>query len=88
MQSIIQFFNNVWKLCVVKFIRYGFPGGSDSREFACKVGDPGSIPWFRRSPGERKGSPLQYACLENSTNRGAWQATVHRIAKSWTQLSD
>ena len=56
----------------------GFPGGSDGKEFACNVGDPGSIPGSRRSPGEGNGNPLQYSCLENLMNRGAWQATAHR----------
>ena len=48
------------------------------------VGDPGLIPGSGRSPGEGNGNPLQYYCLENSTNRGAWQATVHGITKSQT----
>ena len=61
-----------------------FPGGSDSKESACSVGDPGSIPGWGRSPGEGNGNPLQYSCLENSMDRGAWQATVHGLAKSWT----
>ena len=58
-----------------------FPGGSDCKESACNVGDPGSIPGSGRSPGEKNGYPLQYSCLENSMNRGAWQATVHRDHK-------
>ena len=51
-------------------------------------GDPGLIPGSGRSPGERHGYTLQYSCLENSMNRGAWQATVHGVAKSQTGLSD
>ena len=66
----------------------GFPGGSDSRESTCDVGDLGSIPGSRRSPGEGNGNPLQYSCLENPMDRGAWWATVHGVAKSQTQLSD
>ena len=66
----------------------GFPGGSDGKESACNVRDPGLIPGLGRSPGEGNGSPLQYSCLENSMDRGAWQATVHGAAKSWTQLSN
>ena len=62
----------------------GFPGASNSKESACKVGDPGLIPGYGRSPGEGNGNPLQYSFLENSMDRGAWQATVHRVAKSWT----
>ena len=54
-----------------------FPAGSDGKESACNVGDLGSIPGSGRSPGEGNGYPLQYPGLENSTNRGAWQATVH-----------
>ena len=49
--------------------------------------DMGSIPGLGRSPGEGNGSPLQYSCLENSKDRGAWWATVHGITKSWTRLS-
>ena len=65
-----------------------FPGYSDSKESACNVGDTGSIPGWGRSPGEGNGYPHQYSCLDNSMDRGAWWATVHRITKSWTRLSD
>ena len=51
-------------------------------------GDLGSIPGLRRSPGEGNGNPLQYSCLGHPMGRGAWQATVHGVAKSWTGLSD
>ena len=60
------------------------PAGSDGKESACNVGDPGLIPGSGSSPGEGNGNPLQYSFLENSMDRGAWQATVHRVAKSWT----
>ena len=50
----------------------GFPDGSDGKESTCNAGDPGSIPGSGRSPGERNGYPLQYSCLENSMDRGAW----------------
>ena len=63
-------------------------GGSDGKESACNAGDPGSIPGLGRSPGEGNGYPLQYSCLENSKDRGAWQVIVHRVAKSQTRLSD
>ena len=66
----------------------GFPGGSDSKESACNAGDPHLIHGLKRSPGEGTGYPLQYSCQENSMNRGAWQATVHGVAKSQTQLSN
>ena len=66
----------------------GFPGGSDDRESACNAGDLGSIPGSGRSPGEGNDNPLQYSYLENSVNRGVWQATVHGIVNSRIQLSD
>ena len=59
--------------------------GSDGKESACKAGDPGSIPGLRRSPGEGNDNPLQYSCLGNSMDRGAWWGTVHRVTKSRTQ---
>jgi len=59
----------------------GHPGGSDGKESAHSAGDPDSIPEFGRSPGEENGQPLQYSCLENSTDRGAWWAKVHGVAK-------
>ena len=62
----------------------GFPGGSDGKESAYKVRDPGSIPGLGRFPGEGNGYPLQYSCQENSMERGAWQATVHEFTKSQT----
>ena len=65
----------------------GLPGDSDGKASACNVGDPGSIPGSRRSPEEGYGHPLQYSCLENSKDRGAWWATVQGVSKSWTQLS-
>ena len=65
-----------------------FPGGLGDKETACNAGDPGSIPGSGRSPGEGNGYPLQYSCLEDPTDRGAWQATVHRVTKSWTWLSN
>ena len=50
------------------------------------AGDPGSIPGLGQSPGEGNGNPLQYSCLENSMDRGAWWATVHGVSRSWTRL--
>ena len=61
---------------------WGFPGGSDGKEFACNAGDQGSIPGLGRSPGEGNGNPLQYSCLENPMDRGAWLATEHGVSKS------
>ena len=60
----------------------GFLGGSDGKESACNAGDPGSVPESGRSPGEGNGYPLQYSCLENSMDRGAWQAIVHGVTKA------
>ena len=60
----------------------GFPDGSGSKESACSEEDTDSNPGLGRSPGEKKGYPLQYSCLENLMNRGAGQATVHGVAKS------
>ena len=65
----------------------GFPGSSYGNEFACNAGDPGSIPGSGRSPGEGNVTPLQYSDLEDSMDRGAWRATVHGVANSWTRLS-
>ena len=67
---------------------FGFPGGSDGKVSAHNAGNPGSIPGLGRSLGEGNGNPLQYSCLENSMDGGAWWATVHGVTKSWTQLSD
>ena len=66
---------------------YGkFPGSSDGKASACNAGDLGSIPGSGRSPGEGNGN--QYSCLENFMDGEAWWAIVHRVAKSWRQLSD
>ena len=64
------------------------PGGSDDKESACNAGDPDLIPGLGRSPRKGNGYSLQYSCLENSTDRGAWWATVHGITKSQIQLSN
>ena len=66
----------------------GFPGSSDSKEYACNAGGPGLIPGSGRSPGEGNGNPLQYSCLKKTMDRGAWWATVHGVIKSWTRLGD
>ena len=62
----------------------GFPGVSDSKVSDHNVGDQVSIPGLGRSPGEGNGNPLQYPCLENFMDVGAWWATVHGVTKSWT----
>ena len=66
-----------------------FPGGASGKEPSAKAGDirdAGAIPGSGRSPGGGLGTPLQYSCLENPMDRGAWWAAVHGIAKSWTRL--
>ena len=65
----------------------GFPVGSDGKESACNAGDPGLIPGSGRSSGEWTGSPLQYSCLGNPMDSGAWWAAVHGVTKSRTQLN-
>ena len=71
-------------ICIIEI----FPCGPDGKESACNVGDLGSIPALGRSSGEGNGKPLQYSCLENSMDRGAWQVTVYGVTTSWTGLSD
>ena len=66
----------------------GFPGGSDGKESACDVGDPVSTAGSGRPPGEGNDNPLQYPCLENPMDRGAWWATVHGVTRSQTSLSN
>ena len=65
-------------------IEVGFPSGSAGKESVSNVGDVGLIPGSGRYPEEGNGYPLQYSCPENPMDRGAWQATVHRVTKSWT----
>ena len=62
----------------------GFPGGLEVKNPLANAGDSGLIPGSGRAPGEGNGNPLQCSCWENSMNRGAWWAIVHRVAKSWT----
>ena len=69
-------------------ILLGFFGGSDGRESDCNSGVLALTPGLRRSPGEGKDSTLQYSCLENSMDIGAWRATVHVVAGNWTRLTD
>ena len=68
------------------FSKLGFPGGLDGEDSACNAGDTSSVPGLERSPGEGNGNPFQYSCLENSMNRGAWQATAlgsERVGHNW-----
>ena len=66
---------------------WGLPGGPDSKQSTCTVGDQGSISRLGRSPGEGNDNGLQYSCLENSMDRGAWWSTIHGVAKSQTGSS-
>ena len=65
-----------------------FPGGSDGKSVCLQCERPGFDPWVRKIPGEGNGNPLQYSCLENPMDGGAWQATVHGVTKSWIRLSN
>ena len=66
----------------------GFPDGSVGKESTCSAGNPSLIPGSRRSPGEGNGNPLQYSCLKNPRDRGAWRGTVHGVTKSRMRLSN
>ena len=75
------------KIHVVVYNLYAYKGyldGSDGKEFPCNAGDLGPIPGLGRSPGGGHGNPLQNSGLENSMDRGDWQATVSGVAKSRT----
>ena len=76
---------NILPLCLIFFSLTGFPGGSDSKASAYNAGDPASIPGLGRSPGEGNGNPLQYSCLENLMDRGAWWAAVHGINSKFSR---
>ena len=73
---------------ILQFTILGFPGASEVIVSAWNVGDSGLIPESGRSPGEGNGNPLQYSCLENPMEGGAWWATVHGVTKSRTRLND
>ena len=70
------------------YLEVGLPRWLSGEESACNAGDTGSIPGSGRFPGGGRGNPLQYSCLENPMDRGAWRATAHGVAKHWTRLSD
>ena len=65
----------------------GFPWWLSGKESSCNAGDAGSIPGLGRSPGGGNDNPLQYSCLEDPTDRGAWRTTVHKVTRRWTRLS-
>ena len=68
------------------YIYKDLPGGSVVKNLCANAGDAGLVPGSGKSPGEGNGNPLQYPCPENPMHRGAWQATVHGVTKSWTRL--
>ena len=76
------------ELCGVLDIALDFPSGTIVKNPPANAEDAASIPGWERSPGEENGNPLQYSCLDNPIDRGAWQATVLGVTKSWTQLSN
>ena len=71
----------------MKAYYFSFPGGASGKEPTGDIRVVGSIPGLGRSPGEGNGSPLQYSCLKDPMDRGAWQATVHGVTESQTRLS-
>ena len=81
-REICQIFKD--EICNTNLKKVQFPGGSDCKESAYNVGDPGSVPGLGRSSGEGNSNPFQYSCLENLMDRGVWWATVHGVAKSQT----
>ena len=76
LDDFLELFTTIYKGALV-----GFSDGSDGKESACSAGDPSLIPGLGRSPGEGNGNPLQYSCLENPMDRGAWRATVHGVTE-------
>ena len=71
-----------WEIAIdIYTLLYGFPCSSVNKESTCNARDPGLIPGSGRSPGGAKGNPLQSSCLESPMDRGAWRATVHRVAR-------
>ena len=79
------FWSQTWEKILVLPLNWGFPGGASGKEPSCNaedIRDAGSIPGLGRSPGGELGNPLPYSRLERSMDRGAWRATVPRVAKS------
>ena len=82
---------DLWVLFIRALMPWGFLGGSAVKNMPANAGDTGDMGLIHAlggCPGEVHGNPLRYSCLENSIERGAWRATVHRVAKSLTWLSD
>ena len=78
----------IYRAPQVLLVLQDFPGSSDGKASTYNAGDPDSIPGSGRSPGEGNGNQLQYSCLENPMDLGAWWATIHGVAKSWTRQRD
>ena len=78
--KLVYFSLHCWVVSSLYILRE-FPNSSVGKETVCSAGDLGSIPGSGRSPGKGNGNPLQYSCLENPMDRGAWQATVHGVAR-------
>ena len=76
---LLQACGSILKSCSIDLL--GPPHSSVGKESTCNAGAPGSIPGLGRSPGEGNSNPLQHSCLENPIDRGAWQATVHGVAR-------
>ena len=78
--NLLNYFRNTEHLYCFHTLK-GFPGGSDDKESACNAGDLGLIPGSGRSPGGGNGNSLQYSCLKNPMDRGAWRAIVYGVEK-------
>ena len=93
-EDLVKMVGNRKRVCLREFPTllpasshfWDFSSGSDSKASACSAQDLGSIPRSGRSPGEGNGTPLQYPCLENPMDRGAWWAAVYGVAQSWAWL--
>ena len=86
--GLFLFFSSHLLICRRLSFSLNFPGDSVVKHLSASAGDTGSIPGSGRSPGGGNGNPLQYSCLRNPMDRGAWRATDHGVAKSQTQLSN
>ena len=90
LSTLISSFIHVSANCIISFflmVNMGFAGNSVGEETACSAGDQISVPGSGRSRGEGNDNPLQYSCLENPMDRGAWHAAVHGVTKSRTGLA-
>ena len=79
--EIVYFFQILKLFEQYSTLKHGFPGGSEDKASACNAGDPGLIPGLGRLPGEENGNPVQYSCLENPMDRGAWRSIVYGITE-------